>query len=77
MADDAAAVAAMLVEVGLAEEQDYGYLRLDPALSTYLQLEQIPEQLTQLTNTWVAVMVALVDLLYEEMKKDGKYDHYR
>jgi hypothetical protein len=29
---------AMLIEVGLAEEQEYSYLRLDPALPAYLRL---------------------------------------
>jgi tetratricopeptide (TPR) repeat protein len=36
--DGASAVAQMLIDVGLAEAHEYGYLRLDPALPPYLAM---------------------------------------
>ena len=70
--DSIGAVAESLVAVGLAELQEYGYLRLDPALPTYLKLGQSPEQLAALETTWGAAMVQLVNYLYSEMSKDSK-----
>ncbi|CAK8725084.1 TIR domain-containing protein [Candidatus Electrothrix aarhusensis] len=63
-------VAAMLVKVGLVEELEYGYLRLDPALPAYLRLELNAEQLAELEAAWGEAMSQLVDLLYEEKSKD-------
>jgi hypothetical protein len=58
--DDTQTIAARLVEVGLAEAQEYDYLRLDPALPAYLRLGQPPEQLELLTVTWAEAMGQLV-----------------
>ena len=69
--DDASAVAASLINVGMAEAQEYGYLRLDPALPAYLKLGQPPEQLAALAETWAAVMGQLVSFLYEQLSKDS------
>ena len=44
----------------MAEEQEYSYLRLDPALPAYLKLGQSPEQLAALEETWAAAMGQLV-----------------
>lgn len=65
-AEEVQTIAALLIEVGLAEAQDYGYLRLDPALPAYLQLWHPPEQLEPLTTTWAEAMVQLVTLLYQQ-----------
>lgn len=70
--EEAQAIAAMLIEVGMAEQQEYTYLRLDPALPAYLQLGQPPEHLAQLTATWAEAMVQLVGFLYQQRSKDFK-----
>ncbi len=70
--EQAKAVAAMLIDVGMAEQQEYSYLRLDPALPAYLQLGQPPEHLAQLTTTWAEAMVQLVDFLYQQISKDSR-----
>ncbi|WP_204152654.1 tetratricopeptide repeat protein [Leptolyngbya sp. CCY15150] len=69
--ESVAEVARMLIDVGMAEAQEYNYLRLDPALPAYLQLGQPPEHLAQLTTTWAEAMVQLVDFLYEQFFKDS------
>lgn len=61
-----------LIAVGLAEAQEYGYLRLDPALPAYLRLGQAPAALAELAATWAAAMGQLVDYLYAEVFKDSK-----
>jgi tetratricopeptide (TPR) repeat protein len=70
--EEAKAIAVRLIEVGMAEEQEYGYLRLDPALPAYLQLGQPPEHLAQLTTPWAEAMVQLVDFLVQQMFKDSR-----
>ncbi|PZO35436.1 MAG: hypothetical protein DCF17_18690 [Shackletoniella antarctica] len=64
--------AASLVNVGMAELLEYRYLRLDPALPTYLQLGQPPEHLAQLTTTWAEAMVQLVAFLYQQRFQDSR-----
>ncbi|WP_204138029.1 tetratricopeptide repeat protein [Halomicronema sp. CCY15110] len=70
--DSAKAVAVALIEVGIAEEQEYGYLRLDPALPAYLRLGQPPEPLASLTATWAEAMGQLVEFLYQQKFKDSR-----
>lgn len=70
-ADCAQAIAQMLIDVGLAEEQEYAYLRLDPALPPYLALGQLPEQLANLQPAWAVAMVQLVDFLDEQRSRDS------
>ena len=65
------AVAAQLVGVGMAEEQEYRYLRLDPALPDYLKLGQPPEQLAELQAAWAEAMMQLVELLYDQRSKNS------
>jgi tetratricopeptide (TPR) repeat protein len=69
--EEAKAVAIRLTEIGIAEEQEYGYLRLDPALPAYLRLGQPPETLASLTATWAEAMGQLVDFLYQQIFKDS------
>ncbi|MEM9945664.1 MAG: tetratricopeptide repeat protein, partial [Cyanobacteria bacterium P01_D01_bin.36] len=69
--DEAQAVAARLIELGMAEAQAYGYVRLDPALPAYLRLGQTAEQLATLEETWAAAMGQLVSFLYEQKFKDS------
>ena len=68
-------VAQMLIETGLAEMQDYGYLRLDPALPACLRLGQMPEDLAPLEAAWAEAMSQLVGFLYEQKFKDSTMAH--
>ena len=70
--NDAIAIGNLLVEVGLAEKQEYGYLQLDPALPAYLKLGQHPEHLAQLATTWAEAMRQLVAFLYQQRTKDSR-----
>ncbi|MCI5136072.1 MAG: tetratricopeptide repeat protein, partial [Candidatus Electrothrix sp. AW2] len=63
-------ITAMLIQVGLAEEQEYGYLRLDPALPAYLRLELNPERLPELETVWAEAMRQMVGFLYGQLAKD-------
>ncbi|MCB0294460.1 MAG: tetratricopeptide repeat protein, partial [Calditrichaeota bacterium] len=65
-------LAERLIGVGLAEMQEYGYLRLDPALPAYLKLSQPDEQLAELETAWGKAMVQLVNFLYQQMFKDTR-----
>ncbi|MBE9113978.1 tetratricopeptide repeat protein, partial [Nodosilinea sp. LEGE 07298] len=69
--EDTTSIAAMLIEMGMAEEQEYDYMRLDPALPAYLQLGQSPDQLAHLTTTWAEAMVQLVNFLYLQGLQDS------
>jgi tetratricopeptide (TPR) repeat protein len=61
-----------LIQVGLAEMQAYSYLRLDPALPTYLGL-QLTEQAQQLyRERWSATLGQLVDFLYGQLANDAR-----
>jgi tetratricopeptide (TPR) repeat protein len=66
------AVAKMLIDTGMAEMQDYNYLRLDPALPAYLRLGMGQEEFTQLENAWAEAMQQLVRFLYQQMFKDSR-----
>ncbi len=77
--EEAKAVAAQLIIVGLAEEQEYGYLRLDPALPTYLRLELThstgsgqAEQLAERETAWAEAMTQLVNFLYQQSSQDSR-----
>ncbi|MCB0176465.1 MAG: tetratricopeptide repeat protein, partial [Anaerolineae bacterium] len=70
--DDIRAIADRLVGVGMAEMQEYNYLRLDPALPAYLKLGQPPAPLAEWAATWAEAMIQLVDYLYDQKFKDSK-----
>lgn len=65
-------IAQMLIGTGMAEIQDYNYLRLDPALPAYLRLGMPQEEFAQLENAWAQAMMQLVGFLYQQMFKDSK-----
>ncbi len=65
-------IATMLIGTGMAEIQDYNYLRLDPALPAYLKLGMEQETLAQLENAWAEAMMQLVNFLYQQFFKDSK-----
>ncbi|MCP4567491.1 MAG: tetratricopeptide repeat protein, partial [FCB group bacterium] len=69
--DKIGAVAEMLIGVGLAEGQEYSYLRLDPALPAYLKLGQTPERLSELETVWAEAIIQMVYFLYGQLSKDG------
>ncbi|XCN74711.1 MAG: tetratricopeptide repeat protein [Candidatus Electrothrix aestuarii] len=64
------AIGAMLIKQGMAEEQEYSYLRLDPSLPAYLRLELNTEQLPELEAAWAEAMCQLVGFLYQQLGKD-------
>lgn len=65
-------VAQLLIGTGMAEIQDYNYLRLDPALPAYLKLGMAQEEFTQLEGAWAGAMQQLVGFLYQQMFKDSQ-----
>ena len=70
--DEAGDIAIELINVGLGQDMGYGYLRLDPALAPYLQMEQNQETPDSLTESWVQGMIQLVDYLYQQKFKDAQ-----
>lgn len=71
-AEEAKVVAVQLIKVGMAEEREYSYLRLDPALPAYLRLGQSAERLAELETAWAEAMRQLVGFLYKEQFQDSK-----
>jgi len=69
--EDAVPIVHMLVGTGMAEIQDYNYLRLDPALPAYLKLGMSQEEFIQLENAWASAMQQLVGFLYQQRSKDS------
>ncbi|NEQ50975.1 MAG: tetratricopeptide repeat protein [Leptolyngbya sp. SIO3F4] len=69
--EKAKVVKASLIEVGMAEAQEYSYLRLDPALPAYLRLGQSEEQWLELEAAWAEAMVQLVVFLSGQQSKDN------
>jgi tetratricopeptide (TPR) repeat protein len=65
------AIAKMLIDTGMAEIQDYNYLRLDPALPAYLKLGMGEEEFAQLERAWAGAMQQLVGFLYQQRSQDS------
>ncbi|MBU1724199.1 MAG: tetratricopeptide repeat protein, partial [Gammaproteobacteria bacterium] len=66
-------IANALIQVGLARYVgDYGYLRLDPALPTYLSLSLDAAQQKHYQPRWAEVMGQLVDFLHQQHFQDTK-----
>ncbi|MFZ5856192.1 MAG: tetratricopeptide repeat protein [Chloroflexota bacterium] len=65
-------IATMLIGTGMAEIQDYNYLRLDPALPAYLKLGMEQETFAGLESTWAQAMRQLVGFLYQQMSQDSR-----
>ncbi|MEA3350148.1 MAG: CHAT domain-containing protein, partial [Chloroflexota bacterium] len=73
-ADSIGAFAHKLIGTGMAEIQDYNYLRLDPALPAYLKLGYLNanekgDALSEVEETWAEAMIQLVNFLYEQWNK--------
>ncbi len=71
-AEEAKQLGAALIHVGLAEEKDYAYLRLDPALSYYLSRQLSPKEKQHYQQRWEEILSQLVDFLYKQRSKDAK-----
>ncbi|MGC1377410.1 MAG: tetratricopeptide repeat protein [Anaerolineales bacterium] len=69
--DSIGPIAQMLIGTGMAEIQDYNYLRLDPALPAYLKLARKPAALAPLEAAWAEAMRQLANFLYEQLFKDS------
>ena len=65
-------LAAVLVQVGLAEVQNYGYFSLDPALSPYLKMQLSDGEYFGLQQRWCAAMQVLVGFLYQQKFQDAQ-----
>jgi tetratricopeptide (TPR) repeat protein len=68
--DAAERLAAVLIEVGLAEMMPYGHLRLDPALPIYLLGQMSAAEQEQTRSRWAEGMLGLASLLYEQAFQD-------
>ncbi|MGD0774121.1 MAG: tetratricopeptide repeat protein [Candidatus Solibacter sp.] len=64
-------LARVLVGVGLAEQLQFGYLRLDPALAPALLAEMSAEEREAARAAWAEAMAAMVDFLCEQLSKDA------
>lgn len=63
-------LARQLIEVGLAEGVGDGYLRLDPALPSYLLRWMGEEEREGMRSRWAEAMVALTAFLYQQQSQD-------
>jgi len=70
--ETASQLAAELIQFGLAEEKAYSYLRLDPALPNYLDLQLSAQERLPYQQRWSAVMSQLVRFLYQQISEDAK-----
>jgi tetratricopeptide (TPR) repeat protein len=64
------AIGAQLLGVGLAEEQEYGYLRFDPALPVALLSELSLEEQAAACDRWARTMQGLAEFLYWQLFSD-------
>ena len=63
-------IARQLIEVGLGEAMDYGHLRLDPALPSYLLGQMDAAEREVLQSRWAEAMQELTAFLYEQFFQD-------
>src|SRR5262249_14276430 len=61
-----------LVEVGLAEEIPYGYLRFDPALPLHVLRGLSEEEQQEARSRWAGAMQALTRFLYQQRSQDAE-----
>ena len=70
--DKAQQLASALVQVGLAEYQNYIYFSLDPALSPYLKSQLSAGDYEGFQQRWLGAMQALVGFLYQQQFEDAQ-----
>jgi tetratricopeptide (TPR) repeat protein len=68
--ESARRIAAQLIEVGLAEDLGRLYLRLDPALPSYLLSKMDDEERSQMQTRWAEAMTQLVGFLSQQRSQD-------
>jgi tetratricopeptide (TPR) repeat protein len=71
--DDLASLAGDLVDVGLAEQLPFGYLRFDPALAPALLSQMTAEERTSARGAWTEAMAAEIRFLYEQRSTDPTF----
>jgi len=71
--DEEVALARGLVEVGLAELLEFGYLRFDPALAPALLAEMTVDEREAARAAWANAMAAMLDFLYGQLFKDANF----
>lgn len=62
-----------LLDLALVEDEGYGHLRFDPALSHYLAGQLPPSQRLIWRERWCAGMEQLLDVLYRQYFKDNAH----
>ena len=60
-----------LIEVGLAQQMEYGHFRIDPALPSYTQRELAEAELEAVTDSWIDAMGEFIFHLYQQLFKDA------
>jgi len=65
-------LAVSLIEVGLAEHVDYGHLRLDPALPSYLLGQMSDAEQERFRSHWAEGMQALTGFLFRQHFQDAQ-----
>ncbi|MBP7963806.1 MAG: tetratricopeptide repeat protein [Caldilineaceae bacterium] len=70
--NEARAIVIALIEVGMADDMGYRYLRLDPALAPYLARSLDPVTLSALRARWTEAMIQLVGFLSQQRSGDAK-----
>jgi tetratricopeptide (TPR) repeat protein len=69
--DEEIALARDLVGVGLAEQLEFGYLRLDPALAPALLAGMSAEEREAARVAWAEAIAAMVGFLRQQLSKDA------
>ena len=70
--EDVASLAHELIDTGLATQDLYEHLTLNPALCPYLRGTIDPAKLDQLTSSWVSEMRKYVEFLREQQGQDSE-----
>jgi len=70
--EDLAALAAELIQTGLATPSPYNHLSLNPALCPYLHAELDPAEREALTARWAEAMGAHVEFLHQQQSQNAE-----
>jgi tetratricopeptide (TPR) repeat protein len=61
-----------LIDVGLAQQMEYGHFRIDPAMPSYLQRELVEVEREEGTLRWIDAMGEFTFHLYQQLFKDAR-----
>lgn len=64
-------LAAALIDFGLAEDMGYGYLKVDPALPSYMHRELNEAEIEAIQIRWAEGMQFLITVLINQLNKDA------